>query len=122
MRLVGNILWFLFGGVFLFLHWVAVGIAMCLTVIGIPWGLKCFELGFYCLMPFGKQVHERPRANSPLRLAANVVWILLFGWQFLLHHLFWALLWAVTIAGIPFALQHIKLIPVGLMPFGRTLE
>ncbi len=121
MTLVGNILWFVFGGFFSFLLYLSGGLLLCLTVVGIPFGVQCFKLGVAVLAPFGKEVHELPDANSALRVVFNILWIVLFGWEIAVGHLVWAIILGITIVGIPFALQHIKLVPLSLLPFGRQL-
>lgn len=122
MSFLGNVLWFVFGGFFAFVGYVVGGLLLCLTVVGIPFGLMSIRLGFASLAPFGKQVVERPNANSPLRVLFNILWIVLFGWGIALAHLSSALALAVTIIGIPFAVQHVKLVPLALLPFGRDLR
>jgi uncharacterized membrane protein YccF (DUF307 family) len=122
MTLLGNIVWFIFGGIWSAIGYFIGGFLLCLTIVGIPFGVQSFKLGVAVLAPFGKEVVELPDANSPLRVLFNIVWILLFGWELALNHLFWALLFAITIVGIPFAVQHIKLIPLCLLPFGRDLR
>jgi uncharacterized membrane protein YccF (DUF307 family) len=122
MSLVGNILWFLFGGFVAFVGYVLAGFLLCLTVVGIPFGLMAIRLGVAMLAPFGKQVVERRDANSPLRLLFNVVWLLLFGWPIALAHVTSAVALALTLIGIPFAIQHLKMIPLALLPFGRDLR
>ncbi len=122
MTLLGNIIWFIFGGIWSAIGYFVGGILCCITVIGIPFGLQSFKLGVAVLAPFGKEVVELDEANSPLRVVFNVIWIVLFGWEIALIHLFWALFFTITIIGIPFAAQHIKLIPLCLFPFGRELR
>ncbi|WP_347258754.1 YccF domain-containing protein, partial [Methylocaldum sp.] len=80
------------------------------------------KLGFAVFAPFGKEVVELDGANNPLRIIFNLIWLLLFGWEIALAHLASAAVLAVTIIGIPFALQHIKLIPLSLFPFGRDFR
>jgi uncharacterized membrane protein YccF (DUF307 family) len=121
MSLVGNIVWLIFGGLISGLLYIFSGFLMCLTIIGIPFGLQTMKLGVATFMPFGKQVYTSPDADSPLRIILNIIWLVLFGWEIALNHLFWALVLGITIIGIPFALQHIKLVPLSLLPFGRTL-
>ncbi|MCL4858060.1 MAG: YccF domain-containing protein [Caldilineaceae bacterium] len=122
MSLLGNIIWLIFGGLIAGLVYIIGGLLMCLTIIGIPFGLQSIKLGFASFAPFGKEVVERENANSPLRLVFNVIWIVLFGWEIVVAHLVFALILAVTIIGIPFAKQHIKLVPLALLPFGRDLR
>lgn len=122
MSVLGNIIWLIFGGFFAGLGYIIGGLFLCLTIIGIPFGVQSIKLGLATFTPFGKEIVEGPNANSPLRLLFNVVWLFLFGWEIALAHLTGAILLGITIIGIPFALQHIKLIPLSLLPFGRTLE
>lgn len=122
MSLLGNIIWLIFGGFFAGLGYILGGLVTCLTIIGIPFGLQSIKIGIATFTPFGREVVEGPHANSSLRVIFNVIWLVLFGWEIALAHLIGALILAVTIIGIPFAKQHIKLIPLALMPFGRDLR
>ena len=122
MSLIGNIVWLIFGGFLSGIGYIVSGLLLCLTVVGIPFGLMAMRIGVATFAPFGKQVVERPDANSGLRVVFNIVWLLLFGWGIALAHLASALVLFVTIIGIPFAIQHIKLIPLALFPFGRDLR
>lgn len=122
MSLLGNIIWIIFGGFVSWLFYMVAGLVMCVTIVGIPFGLMAFRIGFATLAPFGKELVELPNANSPLRIIFNLLWLFLFGWGIALSHLLWAVLLALTIIGLPFAKQHVKLIPLALLPFGRTLR
>lgn len=122
LDLLGNILWIIFGGFFVFLGYMLGGLLLCLTIIGIPFGLAAFRIGFATLAPFGKRVVESPEAGHPLRMIFNVLWAVLFGWEIALAHVISGVVLAITIIGLPFAWQHFKLIPVALMPFGITLR
>jgi uncharacterized membrane protein YccF (DUF307 family) len=122
MSLLGNILWLIFGGLVAGLGYIVGGLLTCITVVGIPFGIQAMKIGVATFAPFGKQIVELPEANSPLRLILNVIWLVLFGWEIALAHATSALILAITIIGIPFALQHLKLIPLALLPFGRTLR
>jgi len=121
MSLLGNIIWIIFGGLLACISYVVTGLALCLTIVGIPFGLMSIKIGFATLAPFGKSVIERPNANSVLRIVFNVLWLVLFGWPIALAHLLWAIVLTITIIGLPFAKQHVKLIPLALFPFGRDL-
>jgi len=121
MRLLGNILWFIFGGVLIGLGHIVGGILLCLTLVGIPFGIQAFKLGVASFAPFGKEVVERSEANSPLRVIFNILWIVLFGWEIAVAHVLLGVALALTLVGIPFALQHLKLVPLALLPFGRDL-
>src|SRR5438477_12290982 len=122
MSLIGNIVWLIFGGFLSALGYIVSGLLLCLTIVGIPFGLVAMRIGVATFAPFGKQVVERPNANSALRIVFNIIWLLLFGWGIALAHLAAALVLFVTIIGIPFAIQHLKLIPLALFPFGRDLQ
>lgn len=122
MSLLGNIIWLIFGGLIAGLGYIVGGIGLCLTVIGIPFGLQSIKLGIAVFAPFGKEVVELDHANTPLRIIFNVIWLVFFGWEIALAHLLGAGLLVITIIGIPFALQHIKLIPLSLFPFGREFR
>jgi uncharacterized membrane protein YccF (DUF307 family) len=122
VRLLLNLLWIIFGGgLVLFLEYLLVGLVLCLTVVGIPFGLQCFKIAGLALLPFGKDLD--PTVSSPaggaLRTVGNVIWFVAAGiWIFLTHVVF-AVGLAVTIIGIPFAIQHFKLALLALWPFGR---
>jgi uncharacterized membrane protein YccF (DUF307 family) len=122
MSLLGNIVWLIFGGLIAGLGYILGGLLTCLTIIGIPFGIQAMKIGVATFAPFGKQIVELPDANSPLRIILNVVWLILVGWEIAIAHAASALILAVTIIGIPFALQHLKLIPLALLPFGRALR
>jgi uncharacterized membrane protein YccF (DUF307 family) len=121
MSLLGNIIWLVCGGFFSGLGHILGGIALCFTIIGIPFGYQEIKIGIATFAPFGCELVEYEDANSPLRLVLNVIWIFTFGWLIALHHLIWAAFLAITVIGLPFALQHVKLIPLALLPFGRDL-
>ena len=122
MSLLGNILWVLFGGLFSALGYLLGGLLFCCTIIGIPFGLQCFRMAGAVLAPFGKSIVTVEGESGLLRLVFNVLWILLCGWEIALVHAGSAILCGITIIGIPFAVQHIKLIPIALLPFGHTLR
>lgn len=121
MTAIANILWFVLGGFLAAIAYLIGGVLMCLTLIGIPFGFQAFKLAGAVAAPFGKEVVERKAASGCLRVVLNVIWILLPGLELAVAHLILAALLAVTIVGIPFAIQHVKLVPLALMPFGRGL-
>ena len=122
MSLLGNLIWLLFGGLLSGLGYIVGGIGLCLTIIGIPFGIQSIKLGVATFAPFGKELKQLEDADSPLVIVLNVLWLLFFGWEIALVHLVFAILLGITIIGIPFAKQHIKLIPMSLMPLGRELS
>ncbi len=122
MSLLGNIIWLIFGGFLTGLGYILGGILLCLTIIGIPFGLQAIKLGGATMTPFGRKIVEDGNPNSILKIILNVVWAIFVGWEIALVHLFHAVLLAITIIGLPFARQHIKLIPLALLPFGRDFQ
>ena len=122
MTFLGNVIWLIFGGLVAGLGYILGGLVMCLTIVGIPFGLQNIKLGVATFAPFGKEIVEVDNADSCLRVVFNILWLVLFGWGIALAHLVSAGLLAITIIGLPFAAQHIKLIPLALFPFGRDLH
>lgn len=122
MSVLGNIIWLIFGGFIAGLGYILGGLLLCITIIGIPFGVQSIKIGVATFTPFGKEVREGENANSALRVIFNIIWLILFGWEIAIAHLTGAILLGITIIGIPFALQHIKLIPLALFPFGRELS
>jgi uncharacterized membrane protein YccF (DUF307 family) len=122
MSLLGNILWiFLGGGLFLFIGYMIGGFALCLTIVGIPFGIEIFKLAVLSLAPFGREVRSTERSAGCLFIFLNVIWLLFGGIWIALIHVVFALICAITIIGIPFALQHMKLVSLALSPFGKDL-
>lgn len=121
MSVLGNIIWLIFGGLITGLGYIIGGLLLCLTIVGIPFGLKAMRVGAATLAPFGKEVIPDDRGDGFLPLVLNVIWILLFGWEIALAHLVSAGILTLTIIGIPFAKQHLKLIPVSFAPFSFRL-
>jgi uncharacterized membrane protein YccF (DUF307 family) len=121
MSLLGNIIWLICGGFFSGLAYILAGIFLCLTIIGIPFGYQEIKIGIATFAPFGTELVEYEDAHSPLYLVLDIIWLVTIGWVIALHHLLWAVLLALTVIGIPFALQHLKLVPLALLPFGRAL-
>ena len=122
MNLLGNIVFFVFGGFIIFLGYLLGGIILCLTIIGIPFGFQCFKLAGGVIAPFGREVRETEPPGGCVSIVLNVIWIILPGLELAIMHLALAAVFAVTIVGIPIAAQHIKLIPLALLPFGRQVR
>jgi uncharacterized membrane protein YccF (DUF307 family) len=122
MTILGNILWIVLGGLLLFVEYLASGIVLCCTIVGIPFGFQCFKLAVVALAPFGVNIGDAPKADGCLAVLMNILWILIGGIWISLTHLALALLFAITIIGLPFALQHIKLAGLALTPFGREIR
>ncbi|ESV55431.1 YccF domain-containing protein [Streptococcus pluranimalium] len=115
MSLIGNLIWFIFAGLWSFITWTISGILLCLSIVGIPLGLQCFKIASFGLFPFGKEVVISSRNTS---LILNIIWIVLFGWELAIVHLTTAFFLCITIIGIPFAKQCLKLTQMSLFPFG----
>lgn len=122
MSFIGNILWLIFGGFLAGMMYIIGGLLLCLTIVGIPFGLQSIRIGFANFTPFGKRIVESNRRGGCLKLAFDIIWVVLFGWEIALAHLISAGVLAITIIGIPFAKQHLKLIPVALFPFNYELK
>jgi uncharacterized membrane protein YccF (DUF307 family) len=121
MSVIGNVLWIIFGGgIILFLEYLFGGLILCLTIVGIPFGVQCIKLALLALLPFGKEVSHTKSASGCLSTILNVVWIIFAGLPIAVTHLVFGVLWAITIIGIPFAKQHMKLAALALTPFGHT--
>jgi uncharacterized membrane protein YccF (DUF307 family) len=122
MNLLGNLIFFIFGGFVIFFGYLLGGIVLCLTIIGIPFGIQCFKLAGGVLAPFGREVRETEPPGGTLALIMNIIWIILPGLELAIMHLCLAAFFALTIVGIPLAAQHIKLLPLALLPFGRQIR
>ena len=119
MKLLGNLIWFIFGGWTIALEYIAAGLAMCVTIIGIPFGLQCFKLALKSVFPFGSTIKKSDETGA-LSLLMNVIWICIGGVWIALTHLILGVLFCCTIVGIPFGMQHFKLTHLALFPFGKT--
>ena len=122
MSFLGNILWLIFGGFIAGMMYIIGGLLLCLTIVGIPFGLQSIRIGVANFTPFGKEIVEANRTGGCLGLVFDIIWVVLFGWEIAIAHLISAGVLAITIIGIPFALQHLKLIPVALFPFNYELK
>ncbi|RBP99534.1 YccF domain-containing protein [Bifidobacterium xylocopae] len=118
MRVIGNIIWWILGGLLLAAAWALIAVLLCLTVIGIPLGMQAFKLAGLTLAPFGKTVAYGGGLGSTF---ANIIWILLVGWWMAVGYLAAGLANMVTIIGIPFGIQSIKMAQLALMPFGSRV-
>ncbi|MDC0610229.1 YccF domain-containing protein [Vibrio sp.] len=128
MRTIGNVIWFVLGGVFMGLAWWLLGLIAFMTVVGIPWGRACFVMGNFSFFPFGKEAISRKVltnqddfGTSPFGVLGNVIWFVLAGFWLAVGHVMSAIACFVTIIGIPFSLQHLKLAGIALFPIGKTV-
>ena len=118
MRFLGNVLWFLCGGLLTGFSWALAGLLWCISVVGIPIGLQCFKFAKLCFFPFGKEVVPGGGAGATL---LNIVWLILSGLPLAIESAVCGLLCCITIVGIPFGKQHLKIAKLALMPFGSTI-
>ena len=121
MSVLGNIIWLVFGGFFMALEYLVSGFLLCCTIIGIPFGLQVFKIGLVALLPFSQTTVVEEGSRSCLEIIMNVIWFFIGGIWIALSHLGWGLLFCITIVGIPFGIQHFKLMRVALFPFGLTV-
>jgi uncharacterized membrane protein YccF (DUF307 family) len=121
MNTLGNVLWLLFGGLLSALGYCIGGLVLCLTIVGIPFGLQCFKLASFVLWPFGRTAISTTAASGCLPLLLNIIWIFCGGLWLAIGHIALGMLLCLTIVGIPFGRQHFKLIEISLMPFGKRI-
>jgi uncharacterized membrane protein YccF (DUF307 family) len=121
LRVIGNIIWLVFAGVWMAALYFVVGLIQCVTIIGIPFGLQSFKLAVYALWPFGRVVVQRTDRDPGLSCLGDILWLLLGGLQLALAHVATGLLLCLTIIGIPFGIASFKLAGLALMPFGKTI-
>lgn len=121
MNIFGNIVWLVFGGIIAALIYALMGLVMCITIIGIPFGLQLFKFASYALWPFGREVVSTESDGGCLSVVMNLLWILCGWWELALTHLFFGLLLCITIIGIPFGLQHFKMALLSIFPFGKKI-
>jgi len=112
----------IFGGFLAGMGYIIGGLLICLTIVGIPFGVQTMKLGLATLSPFGREIVPNEHAGAPINIVLNLVWAILFGWEIAVAHLVHGLILYITIIGIPFGNQHFKLIPLALAPFGRDLR
>ena len=118
MRLIGNIIWFIFGGFFAALMWFIVGLLLCVTIIGIPLGKQAFKFAELMLFPFGKDI----KLNFDKHPIVNLIWVIFFGWEMALFYVGLGVIYCITIIGIPFGIQWFKSAILALFPFGAKVN
>ena len=117
MRFIANIIWFIFGGLWLGLLWGLLGVVLCITIVGIPLGVQCFKAAKLSFFPFGKQVRTQYREHP----IANTIWAILVGWMLALVYLVGGVLSCITIIGIPSGIQSFKMMKLAFLPFGADI-
>lgn len=121
MRIIGNVLWLVFGGLEAAIGYFTGSLAMACTIIGLPVALQTFKIGLLCLWPFGAEIEDTDSLDGCIRIPLNVLWIIMGGlWAWLMHIIFGVLLF-ITIIGIPFGRQHFKMARLSLAPFGKRV-
>ena len=128
MRTLGNLLWFIMGGVLMGLGWWLVGLLAFVSIVGIPWGKACFVIGQFAFWPFGKEAVSRDDLSGredigtgALGLVGNIIWFVIAGVWLAIGHVLSAAACFITIIGIPFGIQHLKLAGIALAPIGKTI-
>lgn len=119
MGCLGNLIWFIFGGIISGLSWLVFGCLWCVTIIGIPIGMQCFKFATLAFFPFGKEVRYGGGYGS---LLLNILWLFITGLPLALEHVVFGTIFCITIIGIPFGMQHFKIAKLALMPFGAEVH
>ncbi|WP_206510933.1 YccF domain-containing protein [Rhodococcus sp. BGS-1C] len=120
MRVILNIIWLIFGGLWLALGYFLAGIICCILIVTIPFGIASFRIGVYALWPFGKTVVDKP-TSGVASVVGNVIWLIVAGVWLAIGHIVSAFAMAITIIGIPLAIANLKMIPISLMPLGKDI-
>ena len=121
MKFIGNIFWLLLGGILISIYYAMMGLLFCLTIIGIPFGLQLFKIAGLAFWPFGREVVPGPNDTGCLSVVMNIIWIIFGGIEIALLHLGFGIACCLTIVGIPFGLQHFKMMLLAFVPFGKQI-
>ena len=121
MKFLGNIIWVVFGGLGIAPEYLVGAVGLMITIIGIPFGLQCLKLGLLALWPFGSRVREKQPQHGCLNLFMNVLWFIIGGIWIWLSHMFFGIIFCITIIGIPFGKMHFRLARLALSPFGKEV-
>ena len=121
MNFFGNIIWLIFGGLLAALGYIIGGVVLCSTIIGVPWGLQCFKLAGLVLSPFGKRVVSDSNEMGCLNIFCNLIWIVCGGLYTAIVHIVMGAILCITVIGLPWGMQHFKLVEISLMPFGKRI-
>lgn len=122
LKILGNIIWLIFGGIFIALEYFLASIILCITIVGIPFALQTAKLGVLALWPFGSTITHKESAHGCLSTVMNVIWFFVGGIYICLSHVIIGVVFFITIIGIPFGLQHFKLAGLALTPFGHDIQ
>lgn len=128
LSLILNLLWIVFGGLWMAVGWLIAAVIMAITIVGLPWARAAFNIASYTLLPFGRMAVSRELVSGredlgtgPLGVIGNLIWLVLAGWWLALGHIVTAVGLAITIIGLPFAWAHLKLVPISLWPIGQVI-
>jgi len=121
MRILGNIIWLVFGGIVIAIEYLIGSLALMITIIGIPFGIQTLKMASLAIWPFGRDTRVHERASGCLYILMNVLWLICGGIWIALTHALFGMLLCITIIGIPFGMQHFKLTAIALNPFGRDI-
>lgn len=122
MKILGNIVWLALGGLIVSIGYYLAGLILCVSIIGIPFGLQLFKFGTLSLWPFGHDVVNGPGEPGCLSVLMNLVWVLFGWWEIALVHLVFGLVFCITIVGFPWGVQHFKIAIASIFPFGKEIH
>ncbi len=122
MKILLNIIWMVFGGIMIALEYALSSLLMIITIIGIPFGLQTIKLAIVALWPFGTVIEKSEFPSGCLAAFMNVIWWIVGGIPIVITHLVWGIIFCISIVGIPFGIQHFKLMKLALFPFGKSID
>ncbi|MFC0878356.1 YccF domain-containing protein [Saccharicrinis sp. FJH2] len=121
MRFLGNIIWLIFGGFAVAIEYFVSGLALMVTIIGIPFGIQCMKLGMFALWPFNQRIQDRNEPDGCITIPMNILWFIIGGFWILVTHILFGILLFITIIGIPWGQQHFKMARLAFAPFGKDI-
>lgn len=122
MKILGNFIWWIFGGLSSALGYFTGSLAMAITIVGIPVAMQTFKLGVFCLWPFGSEIKESNDSKGCISIPLNILWVIFGGLWAWCSHIFFGLLLSITIVGLPWGKQHFKMAKLALAPFGKEVK
>lgn len=121
MKTLGNIIWIIFGGIFVAIEYVLASVTLMITIIGIPFGLQSLKLAELALLPFYRKAIHSETSSGCVSVVMNIIWFFVGGLPIALTHLAFGVIFYITIIGIPFGNQHFKLMKLAFVPFGKKI-
>lgn len=121
MKILGNLVWLIFGGIIIAVEYFIGSLVLFVTIIGIPFGVQTLKMAALAIWPFGRDTRVHERASGCIYILMNVIWLICGGIWIAITHAFFGVLLCITIIGIPFGLQHFKLTAIAINPFGRDI-